>query len=101
MNDNGTRDARVYALALDDGFYIGYTRDISTRLAEHKQGLVMSTKGKSPRLVWFSELLSVSDAKSLEETVQQDIKKGDFGHRLLIRKSRELYLLCSLLESVV
>ena len=44
----------LYVLKLNDGkFYVGQTDDLEMRLREHQGNMTPSTKGKSPRLVWF------------------------------------------------
>ena len=50
----------LYILKLNgelDGpsFYVGQTNSPDMRLQEHLDGVVLSTKGKNPKLVWFEE----------------------------------------------
>ncbi len=62
----------VYILRLANGeFYVGQTRELPERLSEHRDGRVASTKGKSPELVWFTELPSREEATKLEAELKQ------------------------------
>jgi len=48
----------VYVLLLEGGdYYVGYTNDLSSRLAEHQseRGGAKTTKGRNPRLMYFEE----------------------------------------------
>ena len=46
----------LYILKLDGGsFYVGQTNSLEIRLQEHSDGVVASTRGKNPKLVWFEE----------------------------------------------
>ena len=56
--DRGDADAEeffAYILKLSNGgFYAGHTREIRERLDEHRDGDVIGTAGKNPKLVWFT-----------------------------------------------
>ena len=62
----------VYILRLRGGqFYIGQTRELLERLSEHLDGKEQSTKGRNPRLVWFTELPSRKSATELEAELKE------------------------------
>ena len=47
----------------DKMFYIGYTRDIKTRVKKHNSGEVPSTKRRKPfRLIYFEAFIDKGDA---------------------------------------
>ena len=61
----------VYLLALrGGGWYASYTGDIGGRLTEHRTGLVRATKGRKPRLVWFSMVPTKPQAVALESQLR-------------------------------
>ena len=56
----------VYLLQsdLDQGLYIGFTADLRRRLAEHQQGVSISTKSRRPwRLIYYEAYLQKLDAE--------------------------------------
>lgn len=62
----------VYILLLNNGeYYIGQTREIHERLHEHRNNQTLSTKGKEPKLQWFTTVQSRSEAADLEADLQQ------------------------------
>ncbi len=70
--DAGADVFYVYILRLAGGkFYVGHTRELRERLSEHKDGKTRSTKGKNPRLVWFTELRSRKEATHLEAELKE------------------------------
>lgn len=62
----------VYILLLNNGeYYIGQTREIHERLHEHRNNQTLSTKGKEPKLQWFTAVQTRSEAADLEIELQQ------------------------------
>lgn len=62
----------VYILLMNDGeYYIGQTREIHERLHEHRNNQTLSTKGKEPKLQWFTTVQTRSEAADLEVELQQ------------------------------
>ena len=62
----------VYILLLNNGeYYIGQTREIHERLHEHRNNQTLSTKGKEPKLQWFTTVPTRSEAADLEVELQQ------------------------------
>ena len=62
----------VYALALnDDTYYIGQTRSLARRVAQHAKGHSRSTSGKKPKLIWFTTVKSRRHAANLEYVLKQ------------------------------
>jgi len=52
----------------DKKFYVGYTNNITKRLAEHNSGKVKSTKNRKPmKLVYWEGCLSQKDALKREK----------------------------------
>ncbi len=52
--DEGSQQFYVYIMGLDNGnYYIGQTRDIRKRLANHRNDKVKSTAGLNPKLRYF------------------------------------------------
>ena len=63
----------------DVQFYVGYTSDLKRRLAEHKSGKVMSTKGRVPlELVYYEACRDGQDATRREKYL-----KSAWGKRFL------------------
>lgn len=60
----------VYLLQsdLDQGLYIGFTAYLRRRLAEHQQGVSISTKSRRPwRLIYYEAYLQKLDAEGREK----------------------------------
>ena len=75
----------TYILRLSDGeFYIGQTRELPERLSEHRDGKVGTTKGKTPELVWFTELASRDEATKLEAALKQTRDRDERSIRRMI-----------------
>ena len=63
----------------DKQFYIGYTRDLNARFAEHQRGLVQSTAHRRPlTLVYYEACLHEQDA-----ILREKYFKMGFGRRFL------------------
>ena len=47
----------------DNGFYVGYTKELKVRIKEHKAGKVHSAKNRLPmELVYYEACLDTKDA---------------------------------------
>lgn len=63
----------------DGGLYIGYTKDLSRRISEHKFGTCLSTKDRLPiKLIYYEAFTSKKDAKSREKYL-----KSGYGRKQL------------------
>jgi putative endonuclease len=64
---------RVYVIQNREGkFYIGLSDDVGLRIDQHNSGASKWTKTKGPwQLVWQSEVLSLSDARKLENRLKR------------------------------
>jgi putative endonuclease len=74
----------VYVLrSVKDGmFYVGFSKDLRRRLADHNRGLVSSTKRRAPlELVYWEGCLDQTDATRREKYL-----KSSWGKRYI--KSR-------------
>ena len=62
----------VYILLLNNGeYYIGQTREIRERLHEHRNNMSQSTRGREPKLQWFTTVETRNEATALEAELQQ------------------------------
>ena len=62
----------VYVIiATDKQLYIGYTKDLKRRLAEHNAGQSKFTKGKKWTLVYYEAYKSERDARDRESKLKQ------------------------------
>ncbi|MAF80878.1 excinuclease ABC subunit C [bacterium] len=65
--------------------YIGFTKDLRNRLAEHNRGVVFSTKRYIPwQLIYHEAFLNERDARRREKYL-----KTSQGRRMLKRKLKE------------
>ena len=81
----------TYILRLSNGdFYVGHTRELPERLSEHRDGRVPSTKGRSPELVWFTELPSREEAASLESKLKQIRDRDERSIRRMVIRFQSL-----------
>lgn len=63
----------------DNKFYIGYTKDLDSRLEKHNMGKVASTKNRRPlKLIYYEACLNEGDALKREKYL-----KSGFGRRFL------------------
>ncbi len=69
---------RVYLLTNAEGLrYIGLSRDVARRLADHNEGRSRWTKSRGPwALSWTSEPKSLAEARKLENLLKRQ-KGGD------------------------
>jgi len=52
----------------DNGFYIGFTKDLKLRFESHTKGLVDSTKDRRPlKLIYYEACLNQIDATNREK----------------------------------
>ena len=52
----------------DNGFYIGFTKDLKLRFEQHNNGLVDSTKKRRPlKLIYYEACLNQNDATKREK----------------------------------
>lgn len=71
----------------NNSFYIGYTKDLKTRLSKHNKGENSATKPFIPyKLIYYEAFLARYDAKSREKYL-----KSGFGRRT-INKLLKKYL---------
>ena len=62
----------VYILKLDNGkFYVGQTRKLLERMAEHREGQTISTAGANPKLRYFEILPTREDAMLREHELKR------------------------------
>ena len=75
----------VYVLLskLDGKFYTGFTKDIETRLKQHNNGEVTSTKNRRPlELVYFEASVNIKDAAHREKYLKTTYGKRYLRNRL-------------------
>jgi putative endonuclease len=71
----------VYVLhsVADQGFYIGYSTDLKTRLTQHKEGASVATKHRGPwKLIYYEAYTEQADAEGRERYL-----KSGAGRRFL------------------
>ena len=62
----------VYVLLMNDGdYYVGQTRELLERLHEHRNNMTQSTKGREPKLQWFTTVQTRKEAADLEAELQR------------------------------
>ncbi len=75
----------VYVLLMNDGdYYIGQTRELLERLHEHRNNMTQSTKGREPKLQWFTTVQTRKEAADLEAELQR-LNSNPAGRREIIR----------------
>ena len=66
----------------DGELYVGFSKDLKTRLGEHNKGLVPATKNRRPfKMVYYEACLSYSKAVEREKSL-----KTGFGRAYLKRR---------------
>lgn len=71
----------------DRGLYIGLTEDLQRRIAEHKRGLVVSTKNRLPiKIIHYESFLIKQDAESREKYL-----KSGYGKQQLKNSLKNLF----------
>jgi len=67
----------------DNGFYIGFTKDLKLRFEMHEKGLVESTKNRRPlKLIYYEACLSQRDATKREKYLKTYNGKRFIHNRL-------------------
>ncbi|MCF6269728.1 MAG: GIY-YIG nuclease family protein [Melioribacteraceae bacterium] len=67
----------------DNQFYTGYTKDLKTRIAQHNNGEVKSTKSRSPlELIYFEGCKNKQDAIHREKYLKTSWGKRYIKTRL-------------------
>lgn len=77
----------VYVLYSDvsKSFYVGFTKDLKQRLAEHNKGLNFSTKPYIPwKLIYYEAHTAIADAKRREKYLKTTA--GDRALRKMLRE---------------
>ena len=68
----------VYLLHLKGGkYYAGQTNDLGTRYMEHVTGKSKSTRGKNPKLAWFSRVRTREEAREYEKYLKKVCKDNE------------------------
>jgi putative endonuclease len=81
----------VYVLKLDSGrFYVGQTRKLRERMAEHREGRTISTAGGNPRLRYFEVLPTRQDAMRREHEIKRLARYDNRELRKMIRTFHDL-----------
>jgi putative endonuclease len=76
--DEGNSMFYVYVLMLNCGkFYVGHTRDLKDRIAEHKEGQTISTAGENPRLRYFEIFPTREGAMRREQELKKVAKHNE------------------------
>lgn len=81
---NETSDvSRYYVYILfsykDNGFYIGFTNNLKTRLTQHANGEVTSTKFRIPlKLIHYEYFINENDAKARETFLKSGFGRKQF-----------------------
>ena len=88
-DNHSTTEFFVYVLTLDGGaYYVGNTNDLHARLQEHRTNMSQSTKGKYPKLVWFTTVPTRSEAEDLEKELNNlnaNTQTRREIHRMVVR----------------
>ncbi len=67
----------------DKQFYVGYTNDLKSRIKEHNNGRVISTRGRRPlKLVYYEACLNQQDATRREKYLKTAWGKRYIKNRL-------------------
>lgn len=78
----------VYILLLNDQgtgqYYVGQTRELHERLHEHRNNMSQSTRGRGPKLQWFTTVPTRREAADLEAELQ-DLNSNAIGRRAINR----------------
>ena len=73
----------VLQSAKDDGFYIGFTKDLKLRFEQHAKGTVDSTKSRRPfQLIYYEACLTQKDATNREKYLKTYNGKRFLNKRL-------------------
>ena len=73
--DGGINQFYVYILRLNNGkFYVGHTKELITRITEHREGQTISTAGENPKLRYFEVFPTREEAMVREHELKRHIK---------------------------
>ncbi len=72
----------------DNGYYIGQTNDLENRLRWHNQGLVKSTKNRTPFEVIYSEIFKTRGEAMKREKCLKKMKGGNELKKILKSKTK-------------
>jgi len=73
----------VLRSSIDGNFYVGFTKDLENRIAEHNNGKVESTKNRKPlKLVYCEACLNKDDALHREKYFKTSYGKRYIKNRL-------------------
>ena len=85
-SDRDAAEFFVYILNLDGGeYYIGQTRELHERLLEHRNNMTPTTRGRNPKLVWFTTAPTRDEAEGLEQRLQE-LNATPAGRRAINRQ---------------
>lgn len=88
-DNHSTTEFFVYILTLDGGaYYVGNTNDLHARLQEHRTNMSQSTKGRNPKLVWFTTVPTRPEAEHLEKELNNlnaNAQTRREIHRMVVR----------------
>ena len=88
-DNHSTTEFFVYVLTLDGGaYYVGNTNDLHARLQEHRTNMSQSTKGRNPKLVWFTTVPTRPEAEDLEKELNNlnaNTQTRREIHRMVVR----------------
>ena len=89
--DDDTDVFYVYLLYLNDGdYYVGHTNALGSRYIEHTTGQSKSTRGKNPKLAWFTRVRTRSEAREHEKFLKEQC---DSNRRAVTRMIDEFLVL--------
>jgi putative endonuclease len=59
--------------------YIGFSENVGNRVQQHNDGVSNWTRAKGPwKLMWISEMMSLSDARKLENKLKRQGRGSGF-----------------------
>ena len=75
---------------MNEGYYVGHTRELRERLYEHRDGDVKSTNGKRPKLIYFEVSKTREEATKREEEIKKIVDKNMREVRRMVIGFRDL-----------
>ena len=75
----------IYVLKseIDNNLYVGYSKNLESRINQHNEGLVSSTKKRRPlRLIYYEACLNQQDATHREKYLKTSWGKRYIKNRL-------------------
>lgn len=71
----------------DNGFYVGFTKDLKLRFEKHSKGQVESTRDRRPlKLIYYESCLNQDDATKREKYLKS------YHGKMFIKKRLKSYL---------